>query len=81
MIVAGKLMLKGWMVYRSCSHVGACDLIAFKGLRVRYLEVRLGHLDRKGKVRFHKTINKGAPAPTEIAVYVPGNGSVLFYKL
>lgn len=79
LIVAARLMLEGWHVFRALSPSCFCDIIAVIEGISRYIEVRTGWRNSDGSIKCpHPKHGIGA---TEYAVYLHSDDKIYFFAI
>lgn len=76
--VAADLLLKGWQVFRTVSQTSFCDLIAVKGDKTRYIEVRCVSTTPSGNHSYFRGLSDRKERATEIAAYVIESKEIVY---
>ena len=76
MMLASKLLLDGYAVFRSMSPACFCDIVAVKGSETLFIEVRTAYKDGRGEITYPKKLSIREANPTHYGLYVPQDKSI-----
>ena len=82
MMICAEMLTRGYSVFRTVSNSSFCDVIAVKGIDIKFIEVRTGYKSLiSEKITFPKKIHDKIAVPTHYGIYLQASDEIIIEKI